>query len=145
AGVLAGHGCGSAEELHTRTLQAANTALDAQRRVEELAAAPDWLSRLDDEAARAGGPAPPAAVVQRRDELLRRRAAGEERMLQLREKLADLSGRHVVNVAAAEQELRELEQERERLEREVAVVALAYKELRHAADAFRQTHRERLA
>src|SRR5690606_23776913 len=62
-----------------------------------------------------------------------------------REKLADLSGRHVVNVAAAEQELRELEQERERLEREVAVVALAYKELRHAADAFRQTHRERLA
>lgn len=145
AGVLAGHGCGSAEELHTRTLQAANTALDAQRRVEELAAAHDWLSRLDDEAARAGGSAPPPALVQRRDELLRRRAAGEERMLQLREKLADLSGRHVVNVAAAEQELRELEQERERLEREVAVVALAYKELRHAADAFRQTHRERLA
>lgn len=145
AGVLAGHGAASDEELHTRSLQAANTAMDAHRRLEELAAEHPWLPGVDEEITPLDVRTKLKELAERRDELQRRRIADEERMLKLREQLADLSGRNVVNVAEAEQELADLEERRARLALEVDVVVLAYSELRQAADDFQQTHRERLA
>lgn len=145
AGVLAGQGVASDEDLHTRSLQAANAAVDVQRRLEELASEHPWLPGPDEEVAALDVRTKLRELTERRDELQRRRAADEERMLKLREQLADLSGRNVVNVAEAEQELAELEERRSRLALEADVVALAYSELRQAAEDFQQTHRERLA
>src|SRR5690606_27029645 len=84
-------------------------------------------------------------LVQRRDELKRQQRAAEEELLTAREQLADLTGRHVINVALAEEELAALERRRAEVEEEVQVIALAHRELRHAVDSFRQSHRERLA
>lgn len=144
-GVLAGQGAQSDEELHARALAAANEALDARRRLAELAERHVGLPAPDDDTAPAEVRAAIHRLAARRDELQRRKQDTEERLFQLREQLADVAGRTVINVAEAELELEELEKERARLAREVDVVALAYRELRHAADAFRSAHRDRLA
>lgn len=144
SGVLAGQGVASADELHLRSRQAANVAVDAYRRLQRLAEEHPFLPRAEDD---------PGVDVRselrrlaaRREEMKARWRALEEELLAVRAQLADLTGRNVLNVAAAEEELKALLRRREQLAREARIVALAHHELRAAADAFRQTHRERLA
>lgn len=145
AGVLAGQGASSADDLHVRSRQAANVVMDAYRRWQELADKDPTLPRPDDGTEDVDARIVVQQLVQRRDELKRQQRAAEEELLTAREQLADLTGRHVINVALAEEELAALERRRAEVEEEVQVIALAHRELRHAVDSFRQSHRERLA
>lgn len=145
AGVLAGQGVSSAEDLHVRARSAANVAMDAYRRLQELTEQHPSLPRAEDALEGADARLELQRLAARRDELKRIQKETEERLLALRWQLAELSGRNVINVATALDELQGLLRRREELAREVRVVALAYRELRAAADAFRETHRDRLA
>lgn len=145
AGVLAGQGVGSSDELHVRSRHAANVAMDAYRLLQELAERHPFLPRPEDGLDGVDARVELQRLAARRDELKRLQRETEEQLVALRLQLADLTGRQVVNVAAALEELQALEQRRDALARQARVVALAFGELRAAAESFRETHRERLA
>lgn len=71
--------------------------------------------------------------------------AAEEAELDLRRRQAELQGREVINVAAAELQLRELQQRRAERIRKRDALALAYRELKAAVEAYQESHRERLS
>ncbi|MFY9114693.1 MAG: AAA family ATPase [Dethiobacteria bacterium] len=68
----------------------------------------------------------------------------EDRRNDLSRQQASLEGENPLNIAAAELELRELKQEKEKVEINADALTLAYKELEEAINEYRQTYKERL-
>lgn len=145
AGVLAGNGVTDADELHERSLQAANMATDAYKELEQLVVRHPYLPPADEPLDGAALHAQLAELNARAEQLRRTIAEQERRLMSLSQRHAELVGEGVLNVAEAEEELEELECRREELALEVAAVALAHQELGLAAESYQQTHRERLA
>lgn len=70
---------------------------------------------------------------------------GEERLRELARRQASLQGARPINLAQAELELGRLRREEERLQFELRAVAVAYAELKAAAEEYYASHLERLA
>lgn len=145
AGVLSAQGVPSPEALHERLLDVQNQAAAVWRQLEEWSAAHPGLPHPDD----AGDPAALEARLQalagERDRWRAEAASAHDGIRRLSEEQARLMGAPVVNIAQAEEELRELRRRREALALEAQALARAHQELAAAIRDYQETHRVRLA
>lgn len=145
AGLLAGQGVADGDELHVRIVDAGNRAEAARRGLEELSARhpelPDPDGADDGEFV--------AERLQRlqtmRDEARSKARDAAEQYRHLVAREAALGAVHTVNIAAAELELKRLEERRRQIEFEIRTTALAHRELALAAKDYEETHRHLLA
>lgn len=84
------------------------------------------------------------SLAQAREKLAREREDREEELRRVLKEQARLEGMQPLNLAAAELEIKELEEEKNSLELESRALALAYRELEAAVDEYHLSYREHL-
>jgi DNA repair exonuclease SbcCD ATPase subunit len=144
-GLLKGQGAASLTDLSAKALDAANTALAIKREWENLIAGRPGLPSTAQAQERAELEKEYSALERARAELAQKKKALEDDIYAKNKELSALLGRRVINIAAAQDRLKELEDECARLELEAEALALAHRELAAARDEFSAAYRERLA
>ncbi|MBO8140599.1 MAG: AAA family ATPase [Firmicutes bacterium] len=145
AGLLAAHGVQTPEELHELATAAGNGAAAFLQEMERLRQAHPELPEPEDAESGARAEERLERLSTEQERLRAELAADEERLRTLWQEQSRLAGGPVVNIAQAEEELRELIRRREAVALEAAAVARAHQELVAAVREFQAAHRCRLA
>lgn len=139
---LRSHDAATPEELRLKVVDAANQAGIMLRRWQDLVLQNPGLPEAD---LREDVEDRYRSLQEEVAELARKAEAASERVDFLRRKQAELVGAAPFNLAAAEDRLAELRQQREQVRLEVSALSLAYHALQQAAQDFQASHRQRLA
>ncbi|MDW7650038.1 MAG: AAA family ATPase [Bacillota bacterium] len=144
AGILSAHGVSTADELRNKASDATNRAIGLFNEWDKLQSDfPSLPGTKESDPARLESSyrelESEVARLQEEEETLH----GDVRELELR--LARLQGNAPLNIAAGKARLRELLQERDRLQRESAAIEVAYREMAAAIDDFSLSYRQEFA
>lgn len=140
-GLLRGQQAATLEELEGRALDAGNQALAAWRDWEDLGRRYPVLPPPGDAA---GAEETYRTLTSRLQELGEKEREAERRVEAARRRQVELEGSAPLNLAQAEERLRELREETSALEQEARALALAWRLLQEAAREYHATHRQRL-